>query len=162
MSDKRLLDFVRESNRIEGIHREPNQTEMLAHKTFLAIEGDIRPWHLRDFVLAVAGAPMRLEPGMNVIVGGHRPKPGGPEVGWDLDNLCDYVGTELPSPYEMHVRYETLHPFMDGNGRSGRVWWAWYMEQLGLDAFALPFLHRFYYQALDASTSRRAEREGLN
>jgi hypothetical protein len=146
-----LEDFVRESNRIEGIHREPTKQEVAAHRHFLEIEGMVRPWHLRDFVLEVANAPMRLEPGMNVIVGGHRPMEGGPMVGWELDNLCDYAGTELPSPYELHVRYERLHPFMDGNGRSGRVWWLWYMERLGIYGLALPFLHRFYYQALEAS-----------
>ena len=47
--------------------------------------------------------------------------------------------------------YEMLHPFMDGNGRSGRALWAWMMLRLGQDPFALLFLHRFYYQTLENS-----------
>jgi len=39
---------------------------------------------------------------------------------------------------------------MDGNGRTGRAIWAWQMQRLGRDPFALPFLHRFYYQTLEA------------
>lgn len=148
-----LKEFVVESNRIEGIvGREPTGKEMDAHRAFLATEWIDRRT-LERFVEVVAGAPLRNKAGMNVIVSDHRPKPGGAEIGWELDNLCDYAGTELPSPYELHVRYERLHPFMDGNGRSGRVWWLWYMERLGLDGLALPFLHRFYYQALSASHS---------
>jgi len=40
---------------------------------------------------------------------------------------------------------------MDGNGRSGRAIWAWQMLGDEQDPFAIPFLHRFYYQTLDAS-----------
>jgi Fic family protein len=54
------------------------------------------------------------------------------------------------SPYQQHHQYESLHPFTDGNGRSGRTIWAWHMMRVGRDPFALPFLHRFYYQALEA------------
>lgn len=44
-----------------------------------------------------------------------------------------------------------LHPFMDGNGRTGRAVWAWAMQRDGQDPFALSFLHRFYYQTLEYS-----------
>ncbi len=49
------------------------------------------------------------------------------------------------------VRYELLHPFSVGNGRSGRTLWAWCMLRRGDDPFTLPFLHRFYYQTLEHS-----------
>ena len=47
---------------------------------------------------------------------------------------------------ETHVRYELLHPFLDGNGRSGRALWLWLMGQAPLG-----FLHTFYYQTLSAA-----------
>jgi hypothetical protein len=49
-------------------------------------------------------------------------------------------------PLEAHVRYETLHPFTDGNGRTGRALWYWMM--VGSSRADLGFLHAFYYQTL--------------
>jgi Fic family protein len=52
-------------------------------------------------------------------------------------------------PWKCHVRFETLHPFLDGIGRTGRAIWVWQMQRIGRDPFALPFLHRAYYQSLE-------------
>ena len=54
-------------------------------------------------------------------------------------------------PAEYHQRYETLHPFMDGNGRSGRALWAWQRLQRGESPFALGFLWAYYYETLQQS-----------
>lgn len=147
---KRGLDFIRESNRIEGIEREPTETEIAAHAAFLSLQ-TVRVVDVEGFVADVAARPMRKSPGMNVLVGRHMPPPGGPDIEDDLTALLIGVNCCDVTPYEAHIEYEKLHPFMDGNGRSGRVLWAWQMRNEGLDPFSLPFLHRFYYQALDAA-----------
>jgi Fic family protein len=54
-------------------------------------------------------------------------------------------------PWVMHVEFEKLHPFMDGNGRTGRAIWVWHMLRCGRKPFEISFLHRFYYQTLAAS-----------
>lgn len=149
-----LERFVAESNRIEGYLRLPTQVEIDAHAEFLSLRAIILG-DVLNFVRRVAGAELRDRPGMNVRVGPHIPPLGGPDVREDLKVLLQQVNMHargepggLP-PFPAHVAYETLHPFMDGNGRSGRVLWAWSMQRAGMDPLAIGFLHRFYYQALN-------------
>lgn len=142
-----LRDFVGESNLIEGIRRSPTDEEMRAHEVFLELPAiDIE--HLEDFVDVVAGAKLRRRPGMCVRVGRHVPVPGGPAVVSELDRVLKIVRGCPSSPYSVHRRYEMLHPFMDGNGRSGRVLWLWQMG--GIENAPLGFLHHWYYQSLEA------------
>ena len=135
-----LRDFVAESNRIEGIDT-VGEYDVPTHEAFLSSLPSIES--LEKFVQGVAGAPLRNKPGMDVRVGSHHPMPGGPEVRRRLRILLDSAMT----PYAMHREYETLHPFMDGNGRSGRVLWLHQMG--GIERVPLGFLHHWYYQSLD-------------
>ena len=144
----RLDRFVVESNRIEGITGQPTQREIDAHAHFLTLPTIDVP-DLERFVDVVAGAPLRDRPGDNVRVGPHVPPPGGPHIRELLDKLLQRIRLGELTPMRAHVDYETLHPFMDGNGRSGRVLWAWQTLRAGRDPFELGFLHAFYYQALN-------------
>ncbi len=142
-----LEDFVRESNRIEGILRDPLPSEIAAHEKLLAFEV-VTVSVLEEFVaIAQPGAVLRRTPGLNVRVGSHIAPPGGPEIEQRLESLLTYVGNMgRRGAYETHLAYEDLHPFTDGNGRSGRALWLW---QMGGEA-PIGFLHQFYYQTLDA------------
>lgn len=144
-----LIDFVRESNRIEGILREPSKVEIWAHEAVLTWP-ELTVERVDSFVLNVAAAKLRDRAGMNVWVGDHLPPRGGRHIRRELHELLLAINDGDVGPFEAHVRYETLHPFTDGNGRSGRAIWAWQMQRDGQDPFALGFLHWFYYQALSA------------
>lgn len=149
---ERLVAFVADSNLIEGIDRDPTPAEVHEHERLLA-RRRLTVQALEQFVhVATGGAPLRRDPGQNVYIRGaaHRPPPGGPLVEQQLRVLLDEINAGALTPFWAHVRYERLHPFTDGNGRSGRAVWAWHMRRDGRDPFALPVLQRLYYDALDA------------
>ena len=71
-----LTDFIRESNRIEGIIREPVPVEILAHEELLSCDR-VTVGVLKQFVYRVANAELRDKVGMDVRVGNHFPPRGG-------------------------------------------------------------------------------------
>ncbi|KKK46704.1 hypothetical protein LCGC14_3162550, partial [marine sediment metagenome] len=74
---------------------------------------------------------------------------GGPDIIPNLENIIWQANGDHGSPFEIHQSYEELHPFSDGNGRSGRMIWLWQMLRDGQDV-SLGFLHTHYYQSLEA------------
>ncbi len=151
MTEQWFQKFVRESNHIEGIDREPTDDELTAHSTFFKLDR-VSVFDLQMFVRVCAGAELRSQIGMDVRVGDHIPPPGGSKIGDALANLLRRANDiDDSDPYAIHVEYETLHPFMDGNGRSGRVLWAWMMLKRDDRLVRLGFLHAWYYQSLSAT-----------
>jgi hypothetical protein len=143
-----LKDFVRESNRIEGIYRDPTDEEIFATEHFLQLNAlFIEP--LVELVKAYQpNVRPRFAQGLDVRVGSHYPPRGGPHVQMQLLELLEQISSGMP-PYLGHVAYETLHPFTDGNGRTGRAVWLWAMG--GIEKAPLGFLHTWYYQSLQSA-----------
>lgn len=150
----RLIDFVAESNRIEGILRAPTPEEIAAHEAVLSCQ-TLRVSDLVSFVgVCQPNAKLRATPDVpRVRVGNHVAPRSGPLIVDYLEKLLSQIQCGSVTPWRAHMEYETLHPFTDGNGRSGRVIWLWHMSLIGRQdqALGLGFLHTYYYQTLDAN-----------
>ncbi len=137
--------FVRESNKIEEIHREPNDKEIKALEKFAGLE-KITVADIEEFVKHnQEGAVLRREKGMDVSIGSFNPIPGGINIEIFLKKILE--DAVYPNYIHIHTLYEKLHPFTDCNGRSGRALWLWQMNQQG-EWPGLGFLHTYYYQTL--------------
>jgi len=146
---QRLIKFIKESNAIEGIHRDPTEAEIKEFERFLALKW-VSIQDLEKFVSVYApGNVLREKVGQNVTIGRHHPPAGGAKIRRALEEILERIGT--CSAHFTHTEYELLHAFTDGNGRSGRALWAWMMQEELRYFPELGFLHSFYYQTLDAA-----------
>jgi hypothetical protein len=147
-------ELVAESNRIEGITREPTFAEMSEFDRFMGLD-ELTVTDIGDFVKVYQpDAKLRNRPGLDVYVGQHVPPPGGVDIPGRLQDILDFANDGSRSAWDVHCQYETLHPFTDGNGRSGRMVWHW-MHRSFSRARQYGFLHWFYYETLRNYKGRR-------
>ena len=131
MTDKTIIEFLRESNAIECVYDYDSleraksawvhlsQFDELTVKNILSVHYILMINHLR---IKDRGKFRREE----VIIAGRMGKAAWqvPSVmdGWILQANRDRTWDEIK---RSHVLYEKIHPFTDGNGRTGRIFMNW-------------------------------------
>lgn len=146
--ESKITNFAIESNNIEGIYDDVQH--MLA-------EGRLWAFLILDEVTVTDLCAFNSGHGdlrllnQDVRVGNHIPPCGGAHIGYALEDILkDAMKAEL-TVASIHERFENLHPFTDGNGRTGRALWLWQMVNQEEYWIQNLFLQQWYYDSLDRS-----------
>lgn len=62
-----------------------------------------------------------------------------------IENWCSMANMLTAEWKNMHIEYERIHPFVDGNGRTGRMFMNWYRLRQGLPLMIIQESDRFEY-----------------
>lgn len=139
-----IRKFIVESNKIEGIVKPLRKEEQDAYMNFLREPKMTIEAIQRLLKVVQPDAKLRDKYGLDVVVGNHIPPKGAPEVRNRLDGLLKLIDDEGLNLYQWHRLYQDLHPWTDGNGRSGRAIWLWQKN----GECPIGFLHQWYYDSL--------------
>lgn len=153
MPDFDLSEHIRQSNLIENIDDRGEDRRSLKAWQYLVAQDQIsQPVLLELHKMITRKQLPKSESGsyrrVNVWVGGRQcPAPviaHGQIYGFLMD-LAEHWQTL--DPVEMHIRYEKIHPFVDGNGRTGRMIMWWHQIKLGQEPMIISWENRrAYYQ----------------
>ena len=146
----RFYYFAAESNRIEGIEEVRAGEEDALYE--LLLSDKICVEDLVKYVSVIQpNAQLRATTDVpDVYVGIHHAPSSGAAILEDLERLLDKISRGAIDYHIAHIDYEKLHPFTDGNGRSGRALWLWHRHGHA----PLGFLHQFYYDTLARAQGR--------
>lgn len=74
------------------------------------------------------------------------------EAGWDLETRMSKWCFEASKPnweglgpVALHIQYEKIHPFVDGNGRTGRMFLNWQNLKMGREILIIKASERHEY-----------------
>ncbi len=103
-----IKNFIKESNRIEGITSYPVEALFELHKNFFDLQF-ITIEDICNFVNRTAGpkAPLRDSLGLNVTVGDHKPMLGGISVRAALQEIIDDINSSDRELMKINVAYDT-------------------------------------------------------
>lgn len=149
-----VIDFLLESNAIEGVYDDDSMQQAVYAWEYLINQKELN----RSVVCKTHKILMLHQPILGyqrgyfrddevMITGSNRKLCAPASIPYAMEQWCQeanntVVGAPMVfdiDPNEVvegikidHVRYETIHPFIDGNGRTGRMFMNWQRVQVGL------------------------------
>lgn len=132
---------------IKEIERFVNEDREVSTRALL----DIHQIVMRDIDVSWGG---RLRNAAVFIKGTRHTPPNAARLGEELDTLVAWADQSAQHPVllaaETHFRFESLHPFFDGNGRTGRLLMNWQLLRAGFPLTVIQVEERSrYLDALD-------------
>ena len=140
MEEKEIVEFLQESNFIEGEYSEEAYQDALQSWMMINIaKEDISP----DLILGVHSILMkrlnkRIAGKFRKCQVGIMTREGFKEaihytkINEELEKLCDEKPMNEIAIKNWHIRFEKIHPFEDGNGRTGRILMNYQRIKLGI------------------------------
>jgi len=158
------IDFLRESNAIEGVYDEDSLKQATIAWEYLKTEKELTSGViLKTHKILMLHQPLRpYERGyfrdVPVYIGGRE--------AMEASKIEDAIRHWCRNVYDLirngkgesqihleritqqhHVLYEKIHPFVDGNGRTGRMFMNWERLKLGLDIQIIWEAEKYNYYA---------------
>lgn len=133
MIDALTREFLKESNAIEGVYDDKSLEDAITAWEFLIRHSVMTLKNIkRTHEILMRRQPLRpSEIGqfrrINVYVNDHKMLPPQLVESMTLMEFCLPTMRVSPKPdwKALHVKYESIHPFVDGNGRTGRMFMNW-------------------------------------
>lgn len=167
--DNNLDDFIMQSNCIEGIHTPvvetvseefPSVPELKGHREALEYmlqsyddrspsEDDILEMHRMLMHNLLPGAGEYRKRKVWIGTEGCPYYASVPKLMRSLEKKISYVGANMDEVWNIHHEFEVIHPFVDGNGRTGRLLLNWLtLRHLGAFVVVECSKKQNYYQMI--------------
>ena len=127
---KEVEEFLKESNAIEEVFDDDSLKQARYAWEYLMKQNGLTPGIILKThkILMLHQNLYPFEKGyfrnVTVYIGG-QPTINALRVPNEIEHWCDEGVELLIDPKKLHIRYEKIHPFVDGNGRTGRMFMNW-------------------------------------
>jgi len=152
---KEIVEFLNESNAIEGVYDDVSLNQALEAWNYLKKQPELTVGIILK-THKILMLHQKLQPDekgyfrrCEVTIGGRRgfnwvkiPE----EIKeWLVKMNATQITKSAYYAKEMHIEYERIHPFVDGNGRTGRMFLNWHLIKMGFPILIIKSDERLDY-----------------